>query len=339
VSNSRGLIVTRLAVAATATAIASNICTACGPADAFWPFTNKHKDQDENGRKRKKRQVAAIEVGLVPGSPPAFFWKPSGTPKAAVLCLHELGMHKGLFDDLGQRLAKQRVAVYAIDLRGFGGWTENKNGDTAMDLDKTLVDIKQSVQIMHKLNPDLPVFVLGEAMGGALALKAAAQFPDLIQGAISSAPAGDHYDTVSNYARVGVRLITNGPNGEFEKLGKDLIARATPKPELREALQNDADVRLDVTPKEVMTCQFFMYTTKKLARSIKQTPVMIVQGERDGETEPASAKIVYDNLATKDKKFLSVPEGDHYVFEDIKVDDNVLKSTLSWIDEHVPQAH
>lgn len=310
----------------------------CEPAAAFWFFGHKDKQKDQEGTsKRKKRAVAGVEVGLVPGAPAALCWKPSGNAKAVVLCLHELGMHKGVFDDLGQRLSHDQMAVYAIDLRGFGGWADEKSHDSKMDLDKTLTDVKDSVEILHKLHPDVPVFVLGEAMGGALALEAATKFPNLIQGTISSAPQGEHYKTVSNYTRVSVRLMTNGPNGQFTNLGHDLIERGTPKAELREALRNDADVRLDITPKEMMTCQFYMYTTKKLARNIKDTPVLIVQGEKDGESKPKGSLRVYNALATKDKKFLSVPDGDHYVFEDIRVNDDVVKTTLSWIDDHLAQ--
>jgi esterase/lipase len=128
--------------------------------------------------------------------------------------------------------------------------------------------------------------------------------------------------------------MTKGPNSKFTALGEDLLDRATPKPELREVMRKDADVRLDITPKEMMACQFFMYTTKRMARNIKETPVMIVQGQKDGETKPASAKAVYNNLATKDKKYLPVAQGDHYVFEDSKVDDDVVRTTVAWLDEH-----
>lgn len=302
-------------------------------ANAFWPFSHKQKGAAEASR--KKRQVAGVEVGLIPGEPAALYWKALGAPRAVLLCLHELGLHKGVFDDLGQRLSREQVSVYAIDLRGFGGWRESESADSQMNLDRTLSDIKESVKILHKLHPDTPVFVLGEAMGGALALKAAAEFPELIQGSISSAPTGDHYKTTSNYGRVTVRLISNGPNGQFESLGNDLIERATPKPELREAFRNDADVRLDITPKEMMACQFFMYTTKKLARNIKELPVLIVQGQKDGESKPAGSRSVYDSLATRDRQYLDVPDGDHYVFEDIHVDDNALKSTVGWINGHI----
>src|SRR5262249_10088048 len=167
----------------------------------LWPFTRRKSKESAAGKvsKREKRQVAASTVGLVPGNPPALYWKASGQPKAALLCLHELGLHSGVFDDLGKRMSAQGVAVYSIDLRGFGGWQERKEPEARMDLDKTLADVKGSVEIIHTLHAGIPVFVLGEAMGGALALQAAAQFPNLISGVISAAPGGDHFKTANNY--------------------------------------------------------------------------------------------------------------------------------------------
>jgi len=306
------------------------------PACAWW-FFHKKKPGDAattSQGKRKARPTKAVQVGLVPGNPPALYWKPSAEPRAALLCLHELGLYKGVFDDLGQRMSREGVAVYAIDLRGFGDWQEAKEADAKMDLSKTLADVKGSVEILHKLHPNIPVFVLGEAMGGALALEAAAKFPDLIQGTISAAPGGEHFNTASNYIKVTGHLMTARVNKD-SGMSEELMQVATPKAELREALQSDEKVRLDLTPRELMACQFYMYKTKNMARQIKDTPVLIVHGEQDGESRPIGSTRVYERLATRDKKFLSIPDGDHYTFEDTKVSDLAMKGALSFIDEHL----
>ncbi|MBA4078342.1 MAG: hypothetical protein C0508_25160, partial [Cyanobacteria bacterium PR.023] len=171
------------------------------PAQAFWPFSKKHAD----GSKRKKRKLQGTQVGLVPGNPPALYWA-AKKPKAVVLCLHELGLYSGVFDDLGSRMAAKNIAVYAIDLRGFGGWREIDRKDSKMDLAKTLADVKGSCEEIRKLHEGVPVFILGEAMGGALALQAASKYPTLINGIISAAPGGDHFKSVNNFVNVGVGM-------------------------------------------------------------------------------------------------------------------------------------
>jgi acylglycerol lipase len=313
--------------------LASSLCLSQG-AEAFWPFTHKKKGEaDSVSRKRKKREISAATVGLVPGNPPAMYWRTDGAPRAALLCLHELGMYGGVFDDLGKRMSKTGIATYAIDLRGFGGWRDVDSKESKMDLDRTLEDVKGSVEIIKKLHPNVPVFVLGEAMGGALALEAAQKFPQIISGVISAAPGGEHYKTVDSYLTVASSLAV-GSKAAFG-LGEELLDAASPKQELKDAFRDDEMVRLDLSPRELMACQFYMYKTKKMARDIKNTPVLVVHGAKDGESRIVGSKAVYENLATKDKDFLVIEDGDHYTFEDVKVDDKALNSALSFIDKHI----
>jgi acylglycerol lipase len=323
----------KVTIAASLLSILTLTVPGCSQADAFWFFHFKHSTKKAK-EAPKKRELQATTVGLVPGNPPALYWQAKDKPKAVVLCLHELGLYKGVFDDLGHRLATDDIAVYAIDLRGFGGWKdEKKKKDAKMDLNKTLADVKGSCEAIRKLHPDVPVYILGEAMGGALALKAAVNFPELINGVISAAPGGQHFNSVNNYARVSTSILV-GSKHAFG-LGDDLLTVGTPKKELRTAFSNDEMVRMDVTSNEMMACQFFMYKTKAMAKNIKSLPVLVVHGEKDGESRLVGSKNVYDNLATKDKKFALLPDGDHYTFEDTKVSDKAFNTALTWLDEHI----
>lgn len=279
--------------------------------------------------------VTRTMVPLLKDRPPLVFWSSDKAPKAVLLCLHELGMYSGIFDDLGNRMAReQNYAVYALDERGFGGWKKFDKSERHMDIDKILSDTKDALEALHAKYPALPVFLLGEAMGGTLALKIASTYPKLVQGTISAAPAGDHYKTTSNYFKVCGHLLTKGPNKRFD-MGKSLISLATPRASVREAFEKDPEVRLDLTPGELMACQFFMYKSKDIARKITTAPVLIVQGQQDGESIPSGAKKVFDKLATSDKQMLALNDADHYVYEDPHVNDVAFNSTVSWIESHV----
>lgn len=303
------------------------------PAHAWW-FFFKRKPGWLHKFEKKPRVINGVPVGLVPGQPPATLWKPDGKPKAVVLCLHELGFYSGVFDDLGSRMSKQGMAVYAIDERGFGGWSEIPGKDSQMDMKKIVADIKESAEVIHKLNPNVPLFLLGEAMGGSLVLKVAADNPKLISGVITAAPAGDHYNTTKNYTTVAKEIITAGPN-ETCDYGDQLLESATTRPELRAAFRQDPKVRLDLAPRELMACQFFMYKTKAMAKQIKETPVLVVHGAKDGESKEEGSADIYKALSTKDKDYLVLPEGDHYTFEDLKVNDTAFDKTLAWIEKHL----
>jgi alpha-beta hydrolase superfamily lysophospholipase len=278
----------------------------------------------------------AQKSDLLPNQPPLLVWSPASTTtaKGVVLCLHELGMHSGVFADLGKRLADKGYIVYAMDERGFGGWEKMKGPNAGMNIDRILGDIKEAAQALHKKHEGMPLFLLGEAMGGTLVLKAAASNPELVQGTISSTPGGEHFNSGRNYMTVCKHLIT-APSKRFP-MGKGLIAAGTPEQDQQNYFQNEAKVRINLTPKELMACQFFMYKAKNFASQIKTTPVMIVQGNHDGETKPISSQHVYDSLATGDKKLMMVPDGDHFVYEGKHVNDGAMKETLAWLDSHLP---
>lgn len=277
------------------------------------------------------RDYTAEKVEVIPKAPKFWLWKAEGTPTAIVLALHEIGMHGGVFQDFGEKSAKKGVTVYAMDLRGFGQWKEH-DPKQRMDHDDILADVKAALEALKKQYPTTPVFLLGEAMGGATALRAAKEFPTLTQGVISSAPGGDHFGVVNNYLTVCSRMF-RGPNKRFG-MGKELVAMGTPKQSLRDAYEKDPLIRLDLTPRELMDCQFLMYKTKGMARKIKTSPVLIVQGQQDKMTKPDSAEDISKKLGTKDKKLMMVADGDHYVYQDVEINDKVLNDTLSWITDH-----
>jgi len=280
----------------------------------------------------------AVKEKIIESVPPIWHWKSQDEkPKAVVLCLHELGMHGGVFNDLGTRLSQKGMAVYAMDLRGFGGWRIFSKKAGKMNIPASLKDIKQVATALKSKYPDTKLFVLGEAMGGALALEAQARYGDLIDGTISSCPGGEHFGTFRNYTTVGGHFLTS-PNKDFG-MAKQLIDAASPRSSTREFLKSDPDVRLDLTATELMSCQFYMYKTRRFARAIKEDPVLIVQGMKDGESKPAGTERVFKSLSTKDKKFMQVADGDHYVFEDKTVNDKAFSDTVSWLDDHIkPQS-
>lgn len=293
--------------------------------------SDKSDKSDSDDKGRVARETSGTRVDLVNGMPPFLFWASTAeSPKGMVLCLHELGMHSGVFEDLAKKLRESGYSVYSMDLRGFGGWSD-KGAEGKMNLKNTLADVKNASEAIKKKHPGSKVFLLGEAMGGALALEAASKYPDIISGAISSAPGGEHFGTLGNYSSVGTRFLTG--NKRFNK-GEELVKVATPKKELQDALINDANVRLNLAPKELMACQFYMYKTRQFAKKIKSLPIMIVQGQKDGESRPEGAKKIFASLATEDKEFLALDNGDHYVYEDINVDNKAMTQTIAWLDKH-----
>jgi len=115
-------------------------------------------------------------------------WVPkSGQPHAVILALHGFNDYGRFFDAPGTWLAEQGIASYAYDQRGFGGapgrglWP----GTEALT-----ADVWEVAAALRAANPDVPLVLLGESMGGTVAMVATTGAePPPVDGLILVAPA------------------------------------------------------------------------------------------------------------------------------------------------------
>ncbi|NBX03867.1 MAG: alpha/beta hydrolase [Alphaproteobacteria bacterium] len=114
-------------------------------------------------------------------------WLPKQKPKAVILALHGFNDYSRAFESTGQFFKKRGVAVYAYDQRGFGA--SPMTGVWA-GADALKSDVFQAVRQLKNTHPHTPIYILGESMGGAVAI-AALTAPDApkVGGLILSAPA------------------------------------------------------------------------------------------------------------------------------------------------------
>lgn len=117
-------------------------------------------------------------------------WQPpeGGPPRAVFIALHGFNDYSLFFDRPGQWFAaEQQIASYAYDQRGFGV-SPNRGywaGETAMGDD--LVDAIAAIRARH---PGVPLYVLGESMGGAVTMTVMARpNPPELAGIVLLAPA------------------------------------------------------------------------------------------------------------------------------------------------------
>lgn len=118
---------------------------------------------------------------------PVHRWVPDGEIKSIIVALHGFNDYGHFFDDAGEFLAENGIASYAYDQRGFGG-TERPG--LWAGVDAYLQDLQTFVELIQKKHPGLPVYLLGESMGGAVVVAASTRknFPN-VAGLILSAPA------------------------------------------------------------------------------------------------------------------------------------------------------
>ncbi len=253
------------------------------------------------------------------------------TPRAVLLCIHGLGLHKGVYEEFGREMAKKGIITYAIDMRGFGSWIP-KEKNSLIDFDGSLVDIKRALLEIRKVHPGLPVIMLGESMGGGIGIHATAMYPDLIDGLISSVPSGDRFNDVTLH--VGAHAIFGGFDKPMD-IGPMVVGKATTKSDLRSRWLNDPLCRTKLSPNELRAFQKFMDGNIEQAAMIKQTPVLFIMGSNDKLVRPVATFKLFDSLATPNKDKVMSNSAEHLIFEIGQFSKDDLSFVNKWIDKKV----
>ena len=280
---------------------------------------------------------AGFDYSNVAKLPPTIAWGAGiNNPSAVILCIHGLGMHKGSYDELGKLMAAKGITVYAIDVRGFGDW--HLNGNEQLDFAQTFLDIKKTLEDIRKRYPQSKVFLLGESMGGAIALQAAAKYPQLISGLISSVPSGDRWSGLGEDLKIGFHVLAGGFGGRFN-VGTHVVKRATisdeqghlVNQELRKRWEKDPSGRNEFSPDELMIFQRAMNSNKEAAAQIKEMPVLIIQGANDKLVRPTGSFFVWKHLSTPDATFVISESSEHLIFEYGQFSAKDADFVLSWL--------
>jgi len=288
----------------------------------------------------KQQPTASIDTMADAHPAPCLSWiDPHTAPQAALLCIHGLGLSSDAYTNLGRRLSRRGIATYAIDVRGFGSWMQLKGNDQ-IDFKACLGDIKATLVAIHQANPGIPVFILGESMGGAIALRACSQYPDLVDGLISSVPAGSRFQQKKTDLKVALKFL-EGRNKQFNE-GDQVVAQASGDNSL---LKNDWETdqldRMNFSAEQLLQFQEFMNDNHDAAKLIKTTPVLMLQGSLDTLVRPEGTWDLFNALPTKEKSFFEIPS-EHLVLEEgraksAKYDKRTAQLIAGWIFGELPE--
>jgi alpha-beta hydrolase superfamily lysophospholipase len=117
---------------------------------------------------------------------PLHAWQPEGPPRAVMLALHGMNEYGRSFaEDAAPWFTGAGVALYAYDQRGFGGTAPRGVWPGHETLAQDAITAAGLIRARH---PGLPLYMLGESMGGAVLVLAGSKAP-IADGLVLSAPA------------------------------------------------------------------------------------------------------------------------------------------------------
>lgn len=252
-------------------------------------------------------------------------WSGLRKPSALIIALHGMNDYSRAFEGSGPFFEKRGIAVFAYDQRGFGRsphagiWAGEPN---------LVGDLKQYVQVLQKIYPRTPVYILGESMGGAVAITALAD-PDFpkVKGVILSAPAVWGAETMNPLYRGTLWLAAH--TMPFRKMtGSDLKIIASNNYPMLYALARDPLIIKKTRVDAVYGMVRLMDSAYDKIPDMR-TPALLLYGGMD-QVIPAHA--IHNALArfTVPVQYVYYPDGYHMLLRDLQRK-RVMRDILSWI--------
>jgi len=281
---------------------------------------------DPRARVRCGSLVASDGAGI-----PYRLW-PAREPSAVVLLLHGAFDYAAAFEEIGPKLARSGFTALAIDQRGFGatGSRGTWSGTSRMTEDA----LEAARVLLERSEWKKPLFILGESMGGAVAVHAAAsdKIPQL-HGVVLVAPgalASRIRQLLLTFLAHAVRVIAGNSEIVFERLaGWDL----TPAAAIR--LIGDPLVIRRIRPE--MLCGMADLAQSAVSEAgFVTTPVLTMVGARDELVRVACVRRLFDNLAG-DKCWRAFPEAPHLLLH-WRRSSEILREAVAWMTAHLPQS-
>jgi acylglycerol lipase len=136
---------------------------------------------------------------------PLRHWLTSSPPRAVVLALHGFNDYSNAFAAAATAWMRGGIATYAYDQRGFGAAPGRGQWAGARRL---IEDADTTARLLRHRYPGVPLYLLGESMGGAVAVLAATSRGGAaeVDGVILVAPAVWGRETMSLAERIGLWL-------------------------------------------------------------------------------------------------------------------------------------
>ncbi len=255
-------------------------------------------------------------------------WKSPSPAKIVVVCIHGLGLCARAYKPLGKELSANGIDGFGVNVRGFGP-DRGKPERAKLDCVQTVNDITELLSNIHKEQPDYKVFLVGESMGGALAIRIAAENPTLVDGVICSAPAWKLLKMRQTTVKGVFELFLFSGNHPGPA-GRAVIHQATTDPELTAHWLTDPSHKLKLSLKEATSFLSFISKTDTYAKRLTK-PVLVVQGLDDHLVSPKAVAALFRDIPSEQKTFLIDVTGEHLVLEEGRSSPPLEEKLIAWM--------
>ena len=256
-------------------------------------------------------------------------WRPREQPRGVVAIVPGFNAHSGYYQWVAERLVADRLAVYAVDLRGRG----KSDGERfyVQTFDDYVSDAAGLVTLAKSREPGLPVYLLGHSAGGVVSCLYTLDHQQELAGLICESfafqvPAPD-------FALAVLKGLSHiAPHAHVLPLKNADFSR---DPQAVAAMNADPLIAHETQPTQTVAAM--VRADERLKKEFPRItlPVLILHGTADKATKPAGSQLFYDTAGSKDKT-LKLYEGHfHDLLNDLDKE-KVMTDITGWIDARLP---
>lgn len=260
---------------------------------------------------------------------PVTVWRPDDAPRAIVIALHGFNDYRNAFSGVGRHLAAQGVAIYAYDQRGFG---ETAQRGIWPGSDALLADAATMLRLVCHAHPGLPVYLLGESMGGAVIMGLLQETPPAcLAGVVLLAPAVWGWQTMPLLQQAALWFAVHTFPGQT-LTGEGLDIRPSDNIEMLRALGRDPLVIKETRVDAIFGLTNLMEAAF-LAGVPAPPPALLLYGEHDEIIPAHSVCAVLGNGTGPGPgswRMVLYPDGYHMLTRDLQAA-TVLEDVVAWI--------
>lgn len=266
-------------------------------------------------------------------------WSPTTPPRANVVILHGTALHSGLYEPVALRLTAAGYRVYAFDMQSWGRSGGLGGAGYVTAFHDYADDLISFTNTLKQNWPGVPNFVMGESLGGTVALYTALKDHTLFDGVITSAAGykprpkllGLRVPTFINAMGIGMTQMGAAVMPKMPILQGNMGIRIVVEDEAVEAqLLKDPYVAHGWLP--AVYASSLLDASNYIESNLQHLniPILLMHGERDMLVPTDSSQEIYDNVAST-HKVLRIYDSPHTILLE-NARDQAVQDVIQFLD-------
>jgi alpha-beta hydrolase superfamily lysophospholipase len=270
---------------------------------------------------------------------PVYEWKDdSAEHHATIVAVHGLTLYAQTYDSFAKHLAANGYPFYAADMRGFGRWkTEHaKFGgqDNKVHFTASKQDLVRLLEKLREEQPDKKIICLGESLGANLVVWLASERPELLDGAILSAPCFSEHVTPTPRWAVDIARALANPKTPFD-LSHHMKRKLSDDPSVTEDCLKDERMTRALTPVEFFKAMKTNRDSLKKVAQIKPTlPILVIAGSQDKIFKAKSIPKTVAKFGSKQVAVKILDGKGHLLIEHQEVNPQIASIVDGWLTDN-----